>query len=51
MTFYGAIGFFYTLYFYTGAVLMKMPKVWETEGQLAFLREQGCDEMQGYLFS
>ncbi|MGZ8238296.1 MAG: bifunctional diguanylate cyclase/phosphodiesterase [Methylobacter sp.] len=23
----------------------------ETEGQLAFLREQGCDEMQGYLFS
>ena len=23
----------------------------ETTGQLAFLREQGCDEMQGYLFS
>jgi diguanylate cyclase (GGDEF)-like protein/PAS domain S-box-containing protein len=23
----------------------------ETEGQFAFLREQGCDEMQGYLFS
>jgi len=23
----------------------------ETAGQLAFLREQGCDEMQGYLFS
>jgi len=23
----------------------------ETPGQLAFLREQGCDEMQGYLFS
>uniref|UniRef100_UPI0027387BF0 putative bifunctional diguanylate cyclase/phosphodiesterase n=1 Tax=Stenotrophomonas sp. YIM B06876 TaxID=3060211 RepID=UPI0027387BF0 len=23
----------------------------ETEGQLAFLREQGCDEGQGYLFS
>ena len=23
----------------------------ETEGQLAFLREQGCDECQGYLFS
>ncbi|MGZ5052646.1 MAG: bifunctional diguanylate cyclase/phosphodiesterase [Methylobacter sp.] len=23
----------------------------ETEGQQAFLREQGCDEMQGYLFS
>jgi len=23
----------------------------ETEGQLAFLREQGCDELQGYLFS
>ncbi|MGZ4993867.1 MAG: putative bifunctional diguanylate cyclase/phosphodiesterase [Methylobacter sp.] len=23
----------------------------ETSGQLAFLREQGCDEMQGYLFS
>ena len=23
----------------------------ETEGQLAFLREQGCDEFQGYLFS
>jgi len=23
----------------------------ETEAQLAFLREQGCDEMQGYLFS
>ena len=22
----------------------------ETEGQVAFLREQGCDEMQGYLF-
>ena len=23
----------------------------ETEGQLAFLREQGCDEVQGYYFS
>jgi diguanylate cyclase (GGDEF)-like protein/PAS domain S-box-containing protein len=23
----------------------------ETEGQLAFLREQGCDEMQGYYYS
>jgi EAL domain-containing protein (putative c-di-GMP-specific phosphodiesterase class I) len=23
----------------------------ETEGQLAFLREQGCDECQGYYFS
>ncbi len=23
----------------------------ETSGQLAFLREQGCDEIQGYLFS
>jgi EAL domain-containing protein (putative c-di-GMP-specific phosphodiesterase class I) len=23
----------------------------ETEGQLAFLREQGCDEIQGYYFS
>ncbi|MBT9520427.1 MAG: EAL domain-containing protein [Dechloromonas sp.] len=23
----------------------------ETEGQLAFLRQSGCDEMQGYLFS
>ncbi len=23
----------------------------ETDGQLAFLREQGCDEGQGYLFS
>ncbi|MDP1664159.1 MAG: EAL domain-containing protein [Methylobacter sp.] len=23
----------------------------ETAGQMAFLREQGCDEMQGYLFS
>lgn len=23
----------------------------ETEGQLEFLREQGCDEVQGYLFS
>jgi diguanylate cyclase (GGDEF)-like protein/PAS domain S-box-containing protein len=23
----------------------------ETEGQFEFLREQGCDEMQGYLFS
>jgi EAL domain-containing protein (putative c-di-GMP-specific phosphodiesterase class I) len=23
----------------------------ETEGQLAFLREQGCNEMQGYHFS
>ncbi|MDO8447210.1 MAG: EAL domain-containing protein [Rhodoferax sp.] len=23
----------------------------ETQGQLAFLREQGCDEVQGYLFS
>jgi EAL domain-containing protein (putative c-di-GMP-specific phosphodiesterase class I) len=23
----------------------------ETEGQLSFLREHGCDEMQGYLFS
>jgi diguanylate cyclase (GGDEF)-like protein/PAS domain S-box-containing protein len=23
----------------------------ETEGQLAFLRENGCDEVQGYLFS
>jgi EAL domain-containing protein (putative c-di-GMP-specific phosphodiesterase class I) len=23
----------------------------ETAGQVAFLREQGCDEMQGYLFS
>ena len=23
----------------------------ETEGQLAFLRESGCDEVQGYLFS
>jgi EAL domain-containing protein (putative c-di-GMP-specific phosphodiesterase class I) len=23
----------------------------ETQGQQAFLREQGCDEMQGYLFS
>jgi EAL domain-containing protein (putative c-di-GMP-specific phosphodiesterase class I) len=23
----------------------------ETEGQLAFLREQGCNEVQGYYFS
>ena len=23
----------------------------ETEGQLTFLREQGCDEAQGYYFS
>ena len=23
----------------------------ETDGQLEFLREQGCDEGQGYLFS
>jgi len=23
----------------------------ETAGQLAFLREQGCDEMQGYYYS
>ena len=23
----------------------------ETEGQLAFLREHGCDEYQGYYFS
>jgi len=23
----------------------------ETEGQLEFLRQQGCDEGQGYLFS
>ena len=23
----------------------------ETPGQLAFLREQGCDEVQGYLYS
>jgi EAL domain-containing protein (putative c-di-GMP-specific phosphodiesterase class I) len=23
----------------------------ETEGQLAFLRDQGCDEAQGYYFS
>ena len=23
----------------------------ETAGQLAFLREQGCDEVQGYFFS
>jgi EAL domain-containing protein (putative c-di-GMP-specific phosphodiesterase class I) len=23
----------------------------EQEGQLAFLRAQGCDELQGYLFS
>ena len=23
----------------------------ETTGQLAFLREQGCDEVQGYLYS
>jgi len=23
----------------------------ETAGQLAFLREQGCDEVQGYYFS
>jgi EAL domain-containing protein (putative c-di-GMP-specific phosphodiesterase class I) len=23
----------------------------ETPGQLEFLREQGCDEMQGYFFS
>jgi EAL domain-containing protein (putative c-di-GMP-specific phosphodiesterase class I) len=23
----------------------------ETEGQLAFLREQGCDEVQGYFYS
>ena len=23
----------------------------ETEGQLAFLRDRGCDEYQGFLFS
>jgi len=29
----------------------QLPRAWETEAQFAFLREQGCDEMQGYLFS